>query len=64
MRGGLRAWLPVLVMTGITAGFVHAELTVPAPPAADVRCFEDGSCTDGYCDPAAPCDDSRDEVTQ
>lgn len=39
-------------------GFGHAAITAPAAPA--VTCYEDGSCSNGYCEPLQLCDDSWD----
>lgn len=38
-------------------GFAHAVLTAPEPTPA-VQCFEDGSCTNGWCDPRQLCHDA------
>lgn len=52
----------IVILLGLVLGFVHAALTFEIPPRpAVVHCYEDGSCTDGYCEPFAGCDDSREQ---
>lgn len=48
-------------VVALVAGFTHAALTAPEPRElrSEVRCFEDGSCTNGWCDPLQLCADHR-----
>lgn len=45
----------------VAVGLYVGHITIPAVsrdlplPPADVVCYEDGSCDDGYCDPTAIC---------
>lgn len=57
-----RRYVPALACSlALVAGFTHAVLTAPAPgelrPA--VECFEDGSCTNGWCDPLQQCHEHK-----
>lgn len=52
----------VVCVAAAAVGFASGAAGVGVPAASDqtgqVRCFEDGSCTDGYCEPLALCDES------
>ena len=46
----------VVVAVAMSAGFAHAALTTDAADVRPaVRCYADGSCTNGYCDPLQDC---------
>lgn len=53
--------LPALVvLAGILTGFTHAALTHDTGDLRPVvRCYEDGSCDNGFCDPLAQCNEAR-----